>query len=133
MGPATGPRFARPSTPSCTAVAELMGSRRRLPASRTCSLPRRRRASKTSYRPTNYETTPSPMDRIQRRLGPGLTPQSITVTQRAADEGTMALWADLLDEVRQGDTTFTATSGEVERRGRGLRAAAPTSAGSAQA
>ena len=62
---------------------------------------------------TNYETSPSPMDRIQRRLGAGLTPQSITVTQRAADEGRMALWADLLDEVRQGDPHL---HGDLQKR-----------------
>ena len=48
-------------------------------------------------------TTPSPRDRYQRRLGAGLTPQSITAAQREADLGRMAMWADLLDEVRQGD------------------------------
>ena len=37
--------------------------------------------------PHELRDHPSPMDRIQRRLGAGLTPQSITVTQRAADEG----------------------------------------------
>ena len=62
---------------------------------------------------TNYETTPSPMDRVQRRLGAGLTPQAITVTQRAADEGRMALWADLLDEVRQGDPHL---HGDLQKR-----------------
>jgi phage gp29-like protein len=53
------------------------------------------------------------MDRIQRRLGAGLTPQAITVTQRAADEGRMALWADLLDEVRQGDPHL---HGDLQKR-----------------
>lgn len=62
---------------------------------------------------TIYDTRPSPMDRIQRRLGAGLTPQSITSTQRAADEGRMALWADLLDEVRQGDPHL---HGDLQKR-----------------
>lgn len=53
------------------------------------------------------------MDRVQRRLGAGLTPQSITATQRAADEGRMALWADLLDEVRQGDPHL---HGDLQKR-----------------
>lgn len=48
-------------------------------------------------------TTPSPQDRFQRRLGAGLTPQAITSVQREADMGRMARWADLLDEIRQGD------------------------------
>lgn len=80
---------------------------------------------------TNYETTPSPMDRVQRRLGAGLTPQAITVTQRAADEGRMALWADLLDEVRQGDPHL---HGDLQKRelsvaGADYELRLPTSAG----
>ena len=52
---------------------------------------------------TRRVTSASPQDRYQRRLGAGLTPQSITAVQREADTGRMASWADLLDEVRQGD------------------------------
>lgn len=48
-------------------------------------------------------TSASPQDRYQRRLGAGLTPQSITSVLREADLGRMHLWADLLDEIRQGD------------------------------
>lgn len=54
-------------------------------------------------RTTSRETAASPQDRYQRRLGAGLTPQAITAAQREADLGQMARWADLLDEVRQGD------------------------------
>lgn len=52
---------------------------------------------------TRRVTSASPRDRSQRRLGAGLTPQAITAVQREADTGRMASWADLLDEVRQGD------------------------------
>jgi phage gp29-like protein len=52
---------------------------------------------------TRRITSASPQDRYQRRLGAGLTPQAITSAQRDADTGRMASWADLLDEVRQGD------------------------------
>lgn len=54
-------------------------------------------------RTTSRATSPSPQDRNQRRLGAGLTPQAITAAQREADQGRMHGWADLLDEVRQGD------------------------------
>jgi len=54
-------------------------------------------------RATSSITSASPQDRYQRRLGAGLTPQSITAAQREADLGRMHNWADLLDEVRQGD------------------------------
>mgnify|MGYP000054633697 CR=1 FL=1 len=54
-------------------------------------------------RVTTRDTSASPQDRYQRRLGAGLTPQAITAAQREADGGRMAPWADLLDEVRQGD------------------------------
>lgn len=54
-------------------------------------------------RTTSRATAPSPQDRYQRRLGAGITPQTITSAQREADLGRMALWADLLDEIRQGD------------------------------
>lgn len=52
---------------------------------------------------TRRVASASPQDRYQRRLGAGLTPQSITAVQREADTGRMASSADLLDEVRQGD------------------------------
>ena len=46
---------------------------------------------------------PSPQDRYQRRLGSGITPQTITAILREADIGNMWAYADLLDEIRQGD------------------------------
>lgn len=48
-------------------------------------------------------TKPSPQDRYQRRLGAGITPQTITAVLRDADLGNMWGYADLLDEIRQGD------------------------------
>lgn len=45
----------------------------------------------------------SPRDRYQTRLGSGITPQAITAVMREADHGTMWRYADLLDEIRQGD------------------------------
>lgn len=48
-------------------------------------------------------TRPSPQDRYQRRLGSGITPQTITAILRDADLGNMWGFADLLDEIRQGD------------------------------
>lgn len=52
---------------------------------------------------TRQVATAPAQDRYQRRLGSGLTPQSITAAQREADTGAMAAWADMLDEARQGD------------------------------
>lgn len=48
-------------------------------------------------------TKASSQDRYQRRLGAALTPQTITAVMRDADSGRMARYADLLDEIRQGD------------------------------
>lgn len=63
--------------------------------------------------PVRYITAPSPQDRYQRRLGGGLTPQTITSVQREADTGNMTTWADLLDEVRQGDPHL---HGDLQKR-----------------
>lgn len=63
--------------------------------------------------PSRYITAPSPQDRYQRRLGGGLTPQTITSVQREADTGNMTLWADLLDEIRQGDPHL---HGDLQKR-----------------
>lgn len=52
---------------------------------------------------TRNITAPSPSDRSQKRLGAGLTPQAITSVMLSADQGRMDRWADLLDEIRQGD------------------------------
>lgn len=54
--------------------------------------------------PAPLPITSAPRDeRSQRRLGAGLTPQAITAAMRRADQGYLDTYADLLDEVRQGD------------------------------
>ena len=63
---------------------------------------------------TSRSTTASPQDRYQRRLGAGLTPQIITAVMREADTGRMVGWADLLDEVRQGDPHLQCDLGKRE-------------------
>ena len=63
---------------------------------------------------TSRATAPSPQDRNQRRWGAGLTPQAITAAQRDADQGRMHGWADLLDEVRQGDPHLQCDLGKRE-------------------
>ena len=62
---------------------------------------------------TRNTTRPSPQDRYQRRLGAGITPQTITAVLREADVGSMWDYADLLDEIRQGDPHL---HGDLQKR-----------------